>query len=146
MTDALISIKPEFVDKIVNGQKTVEIRTRKVQLDKNSKLWIYTTLPKGSVQVLTYVKHVDFGHPTTIWSKYGSSIGISRKTFDQYVNGSKSISAIVTEGTCKLPYEISLQNIRSIVPDFQPPQFIKRMDDEDPVLMAILKILSENQI
>ncbi len=142
MPDALISIKQKYVDKFLNGQKAVEIRNRKVNLSDNSKLWIYTTLPKASIQTIAYVKHVDTDAPELIWKKYWELIGISKISFNQYVNGSNKISAIVTKDIQELPIQISLEEIRDIVPGFQPPQFLKFMSDDDPILLAIHTIIS----
>jgi len=143
MSDVLISIKPKYVDKIISGQKAVEIRTRKVTLQNNARLWIYSTLPKASIQTLAYVKRVDIDDPKSIWKKYWASIGISKKSFYQYVNGSEKISAIVTGRIYKLPLEIRLDKIRSMVPGFHPPQFLKFMRKNDPILLAIMNILLE---
>ena len=143
MNDALISIKPKYVDKILNGQKAVEIRTRKVNLHKNAKLWIYSTLPKASIQTVAYVKRVDIDFPELIWEKHCTSIGVSKDYFDKYVNGSYKISAIVTDKICKLPLEISLEKIRNRFPGFHPPQFIRFMSENDPLLKAIIDILTE---
>jgi predicted transcriptional regulator len=145
MPDALISIKPKYVDRFLNGQKAVEIRNRKVNLTNNSKLWIYTTLPKASIQTIAYVKYVDIDSPEFIWKKHRESIGISKNSFDKYVNGSNKISAIVTKDIRKLPFEITLEEIRNMVPEFQPPQFLKFMRDDDPILSAILSIISRDQ-
>lgn len=145
MPDALISIKPQFVDKMINMEKTVEIRSRKVQLEKQSKLWVYTTLPEASLQIFTHVKTVDIDDPKTIWNRYRASIGVPRDIFYQYVNGSKSVSAIVTERIFRLPFDIPLSKIRSMVPNFHPPQFLKIMQENDPLLLAILKILNGNE-
>jgi predicted transcriptional regulator len=143
MSDALISIKPKYVDRFLNGQKAVEIRTRKVNLQNNARLWIYSTLPKASIQTVAYVKHVETDIPNVIWNKYRESIGISRRTFNEYVNGSRQISAIVTKGIWKLPLEISLQKIRKEVPKFHPPQFLKFMKEDDPLFTAIINLIAE---
>ena len=144
MPDALISIKPKYVDRFLSGQKVVEIRNRKVNLTNNSKLWIYTTLPKASIQTIAYVKHVETDAPELIWERYSELIGISRDSFNQYVNGSNKISAIVTKGVRKLPFEITLEEIRNMVPGFHPPQFLKFMGVNDPILSAIMSLISKN--
>jgi predicted transcriptional regulator len=143
MRDALISIKPKYVDKILNGQKAVEIRTRKVNLQNDARLWIYSTLPMGSIQAMAYVQQVDIDSPKTIWGKYSKSIGITKNNFDCYVNGSNKISAIVTKKIFRLPSEISLETMRSIVPGFHPPQFIKFMGKNDPILLVIMEALKD---
>lgn len=143
MRDALISIKPEYVDKILNGQKAVEIRTRKVTLQNNNRLWIYSTLPKGSIQAVAYIQHIDFDSPKSIWKKYSKSLGIQKNDFDRYVNGSNKISAIVTKKIIRLPSEITLDKMRSIVPGFHPPQFLKFMSENDPILLVFMDSLKD---
>ena len=140
MANALISIKPKYVEKFLNGKKVIEIRNRKVNLANDSKLWIYTTLPRASIQAIACVKHVEIDSPKKIWEKHRHLISISESSFKQYVNDSKKISAIVTKSIQKLPIEIKLEDIRKIVPGFQPPQFLKYMRDDDPILSAILTI------
>ena len=42
----LISIRPKWVEKIVNGEKTIEVRKTRPKLDTPFKCYIYCTLPK----------------------------------------------------------------------------------------------------
>ena len=42
----LISIRPEWVEKIARGEKTVEVRKTRPKLDTPFKCYIYCTLPK----------------------------------------------------------------------------------------------------
>ena len=42
----LISIRPKWVQKIANGEKTIEVRKTKPKLDTPFKCYIYCTLPK----------------------------------------------------------------------------------------------------
>lgn len=42
----LISIRPKWVEKIANGEKTIEVRKTRPKLDTPFKCYIYCTLPK----------------------------------------------------------------------------------------------------
>ena len=42
----LISIRPKWVEKIVNGEKTIEVRKTRPKLEAPFKCYIYCTLPK----------------------------------------------------------------------------------------------------
>ena len=42
----LISIRPKWCEKIVNGEKTIEVRKTRPKLDTPFKCYIYCTLPK----------------------------------------------------------------------------------------------------
>lgn len=46
MKSILISIKPEYVEKILNGEKTIEIRKTKPNIELPCKVYIYCTKPK----------------------------------------------------------------------------------------------------
>lgn len=141
MHNALISIKPCYVEKLISGRKTVEIRSRQVNLPPNSRLWIYSTLPKACVQAIVQVDYVDVGVPTSIWWKYNGSLGVSKDRFYDYVNGSKLVSAIIVDQVWGLPVDITLKHLKEKVPGFHPPQFLKYMNEMDPLLLAIAEFL-----
>ena len=42
----LISIRPKWVEKIVNGEKTIEVRKTRPKMNTPFKCYIYCTLPK----------------------------------------------------------------------------------------------------
>ena len=42
----LISIRPKWCEKIVNGEKTIEVRKTRPKLETPFKVYIYCTLPK----------------------------------------------------------------------------------------------------
>lgn len=43
----LISIRPKWCEKIVNGEKTIEIRKTRPRLETPFKCYIYCTLPRN---------------------------------------------------------------------------------------------------
>ncbi len=144
MREALISIKPTYVERFLAGEKSVELRKRTVTLSPGSRLWIYSTLPKGCMEAVAEVNRVVVGTPGDIWDKYRDALGVSRSTYLEYVKGASAISAIVTKAIWSLPEEMNLSMLRSQVPGFHPPQFIKYMADSDPVFMAIMRFLYAN--
>jgi predicted transcriptional regulator len=137
MNDAVISIKPRYVEKYLCGTKSAEIRNRPMTLPPGSRLWMYSTLPKGCIEAVAHVRNVEIGRPSTIWRQHNDSLGVSKKIFDSYVNGSIEISIIVIEKVWHLPREMSLDHLRRKVPNFHPPQFLKYMSESDPLLSAI---------
>ena len=66
MKAVMISIQPKWVEKIANGQKTIEVRKTRPKIDTPFKCYIYCTKPKNPTK---YTRH------TYINSGYG------RKTF-----------------------------------------------------------------
>lgn len=141
MNDALISIRPEYVDRILSGAKSIEIRSRTVGLLPGTRLWIYSTLPRGRIEAVVRVNLIEVGPPTSIWDRYRNEIGVSRSTFRSYVNGSTRISAILLAQPQRLEPSLSLQSIRSQLPSFRPPQFLKRLGPSDRLLQILLESL-----
>ena len=137
MHNAFISIKPAYVEKFLCGMKAAEIRNRPLTLSPGSRLWMYSTLPKGCIEAVACVRSVEVGGPLSIWRQYNEALGVSKNIFDRYVNGSVSISVILMEKVWQLPREISLNYLRRKVPNFHPPQFLKYMSESDPLLSAI---------
>lgn len=81
-----MSIKPEYVKKILDGTKKYEFRKRISKRNIN-KLIIYSTAPQkivvGEVEILEKITM----KPTTLWEKTKKDAGISRKKFREYFKG-----------------------------------------------------------
>ena len=132
MSDALISIKPEYVKMILCGEKSIEIRNRPVKLEPHTRLWIYSTLPKGRLEAVAIVQLIKFDSPSVIWKHHYKKIGISWKVFLSCVNGSRRISAIFLKDVCSLMPSLALSDLRSGIQGFHPPQFLKRIETTSP--------------
>ena len=52
MDQAIISLKPRYVELILSGKKTVELRNRVVRMDPGTVIWIYATRPVGGIVAL----------------------------------------------------------------------------------------------
>jgi len=124
MTDVLISIKPKYVNMILSGHKTVEIRTRRLKLQPGTRLWIYSTLPRACLEAVAVVHSTKFDAPNLIWEHYYNKIGIPRGTFLTYVNGSKQVSAIFLKDVRRLVPSLTLHDLRAEIAGFNPPQFL----------------------
>jgi len=138
MNNALISIKPEYVRMILCGEKSIEIRNRSVNLDSGTRLWIYSTLPKGRVEAVARIRFVRVDSPSVIWKQYSNNIGISLKAFLSYVNGSRRVSAVFLDHVYELKPALTLADLRSEINGFHPPQFLKRIEPVSP-LMNLLR-------
>lgn len=136
MNDAIISIKPKHVKNILSGNKTVELRTRTVNLPKGAKLWVYSTLPVGKVELSTEIDFVDVLPPEEMWMKHGKSICISKREFDQYTKGRNLVSAIGLRNVRPLESDLCLKTMRGYEKNFQPPQFFSRLNPERALYSA----------
>lgn len=127
MIEAIISIKPRHVENILSGKKSVELRSRKMCLPKGSRLWLYATLPVGSVKAHAQVEFVELLPPSELWEKYGESICISKQEFDAYTREREEVVAIGLTEVRSLATEIDLESIRKYEKGFQPPQFFAKL-------------------
>lgn len=83
MAAMLLSIKPQFVEKILDGTKKYEFRTRKCRNDIR-KVLLYATAPKSMVVGEAEIEDVLVGSPTEIWEETSQWSGISASFFEEY--------------------------------------------------------------
>lgn len=90
----LLSIKPEYVNKILSGEKKFEFR--KVNFSKKgiTKVLIYATKPVGKLVGEFEVTEIHQGSPDSIWTITKSFAGIDKKYFDSYYQGRNKAIAI----------------------------------------------------
>lgn len=120
--NVVLSINPEYANKILSGEKTVELRRRfPLNLPVNATAYIYATSPLkamiGAAQILEVLKLP----LEEIWSEYQKEVSIKRIQFDNYFSG-------LTEGYALLlvepQYLIERFRLRDLQTDlnFRPPQ------------------------
>ncbi|WP_422365048.1 ASCH domain-containing protein [Pelagibius sp.] len=133
-SEALISIRPEYVQAMIEGRKTVEFRRRNLKLAPNSRLWIYSTLPTAAVTAVAVVTGVDSGAVNAIWRRYGKRGSICKADFDRYFLGVDQAFAIEIKCVSVLSNGIDLSSLRTVVDGFQPPQTYVRVPQGHPFL------------
>lgn len=86
--DILISIRPEYVDQILEGYKTVELRRRFTEeVDQNTRLFIYSSNPVGAIVGSAKIDKVTRLSVKQIWKKFRKEACIERAAFDNYFYG-----------------------------------------------------------
>ena len=104
MKALLLSIKPEYVEKILQGTKKFEYRKRLAKEDV-SVIYIYSTSPSmkvvASVQVIGRLS----ASPTALWEKTKTMAGISRAKYRNYFHG------------CKIAYAYELGEVEIFEPE-----------------------------
>ena len=116
---ALLSLRPEFAERIFDGTKKYEYRKRVFVREDVDKVVVYATDPLKRV-----VGEFEFGEiivdtPTSIWEKTAPYSGINRNRFFKYFLGKQKAYAITIR--CAVRYDKPL-NPRSMLPDFIPPR------------------------
>lgn len=119
MCKILISIKPQFADLILNGEKKFEFR-RNIPQKKVDSLVIYASAPVsriiGEVQVADILSYA----PSTLWRKTYKNAGISKSFFIRYFQGKKIANAYVLEKPNRFarPKSLTEYNIRTAPQSF----------------------------
>lgn len=138
MNKGLISIKPEHVKNIIQGNKTVEIRTRRLNLPVGSILWVYSTLPTGCIEVVVEIDFIITLSPDLIWKKYHIEMCVSKELFDEYTKGKKLVSAIGFKNIKKTDKALCLNTLRSFDENFMPPQFFIKLTPDKKISQAFI--------
>ena len=92
MKALLLSIKPEYVEKILQGEKKFEYRKRLAKEDV-SYIYVYSTAPSMKVVASVHIEGHLSDSPTAWWEKTKAAAGISRAKFRDYFRGCKTAYA-----------------------------------------------------
>lgn len=88
MSEIVLSINPEYVERIIAGTKKYEFRTR-VAKDNVDRIAIYCTYPIMKVIAEAEVKGILAPPPKDLWEKTKQYAGISKIKFFRYFKGRK---------------------------------------------------------
>lgn len=94
---AILSIKPEFADKILDGTKRFEFRKASFGATQVESVLIYATRPIGKVVGEFEVECVHIDEPQRIWRKTRKFAGIEKCFFDEYFRG-RSVAVAIAVG------------------------------------------------
>lgn len=86
MSAMLLSIKPQYVKKILDGEKKYEFRKSKPQKAVNQ-IIIYASSPQKMVVGEATIEEIIEGAPKEIWEIAKSASGITKKDFLAYYSG-----------------------------------------------------------
>lgn len=91
--EALISIKPKYVEKIISGEKTIELR-KTIFKKPVEKIWVYTTVPIKKIQGYFIIDKIIEDTPLNIWKDNEAVLGIDIKSYFDYFDGKEKAYGI----------------------------------------------------
>lgn len=141
MEQAIISLKPQYVDLILSGEKTVELRNRVIRMEPGTVIWIYATKPVGGIVALAELDSVVHDTPAEIWVRFEREMCIDRAHFDSYINNRESVSALILSSVRRLQQSVTLDWMRRSIGSFQPPQFYSRLSPDDRLSSTLNSVL-----
>lgn len=126
----LLSIKPEYANKILSGEKKFEFRKVSFTNTQVNTVVIYATKPIGKVVGEFEVLKIYSDSPSKIWERTKKFAGIDKKYFDSYYEG-KELAIAIAVGAVR-EYEMP-KSLSDIGVGVSPPQsfcYIKPTDSE----------------
>jgi len=117
-----ISIKKEFTEKILLGEKSIELRKVRPNVLPGDHVIIYCTSPVKAIVGIANVEDIISYTPDEMWKHHSRKLGIDRKGFDEYYKNSDTAIGIVLNKPKRLDQKIELNRIKKQHPKFSPPQ------------------------
>ena len=128
--EAIISIHPKYVEAILRGEKTIELRRRIPNIQIGTRLWIYSTRPQAAIVGTAIVGEIHRESPSAIWKRWSTHMCVSQEAYDDYFHDSNVAIAICLTNVFKYR-PIAIEQLRAIKPNFHPPQVIAKISKFD---------------
>lgn len=132
---ALLAIKPEFAEKILDGEKKYEFRRTSFQDSRDVELvFLYASSPVKQIVGFFTTDRVVEASPKELWEMYGEKSGIdTRKRFMDYFEGADTGFAIHIDQKHRFSKAIDPSDIFE---EYSPPMSFHYLNnDQKKVLM-----------
>ena len=93
MCTILMPINPQYVDKILGGEKKYEYRRIKAKRDNIDKMIIYSTSPIMKVVAEVEINEILEETPAKLWKLTKHASGISKEFYNKYYEGKNTAVA-----------------------------------------------------
>lgn len=113
--NVLLSIKPEFVNQIRQGNKKFEFRKQIFKKSNIEKVIVYETSPVSKVIGEFTITEIKQSAPDSLWMYTRNKSGISKEFFDAYFKGREIAFAIGFEKFIeyKTPRDLSSMGVKA---------------------------------
>lgn len=111
----LMSVRPKYADRILTGEKRVELRRSFSKRWVGSRVAIYASRPTKSLVAQATVGSATRGHPEEIWSEFRHGMGCSREEFDSYVGSAENVWAVELANVAPYTYLVPLAQISALL-------------------------------
>jgi predicted transcriptional regulator/DNA-binding XRE family transcriptional regulator len=120
--DVVLSIKPQYSEKIIEGLKTVELRRRfPAAPPKGTIAYIYSTSPVRAMVGTAEIDGVAKLPIDSLWAEYSKDAFIEKRDFYNYFDGVDEGYALHFKNVNSFDEPLSLEFLRSRF-GFEPPQ------------------------
>ncbi|AHF01983.1 hypothetical protein THIAE_09670 [Thiomicrospira aerophila AL3] len=107
----LLSIKPQFAEKILTGEKQFEFRKAIFRNNCVTSVVIYASSPLQKVIGEFDISKIYEMEPDALWKETADHSGISKEYFDKYFQGKMKGFAIKVGKMTKYPTPLNLEDL-----------------------------------
>ncbi len=134
----LLSVRPDYAQKIFSGKKTVELRRKFSYRWVNHRINIYASAPVMSLMGEARISRVVADHPNAIWSLYHERTGCSRAEFELYAENADILYAIELDEVKPYREWLPLVQMEKLVENaLVPPQSYLTLEKNKPWAKAV---------
>jgi len=117
----VLSIRPTFIERILSGHKTVELRRRFPILLTRARVLLYSTSPVQSIVAFARLDSVIQLPVRQLWRQFGDASAVTRQEFETYFEGTNSGCALTLGAVRQFERPIHLTHLERQF-EFSPPQ------------------------
>jgi predicted transcriptional regulator len=128
-TAAILSIKPTYANQILAGTKTIELRRSAMGLRPGDVILVYVSAPEQCLRFWFRIATVETLPIDEMWRRHEARLGIAHEPYAEYFEGVKMATGLHIADLNPLDHAVSLNEIRTLVPGFVPPQGIIALRD-----------------
>lgn len=121
--DLIMSIRPEYAERILAGTKTVEIRRRFSTARVPATCVLYASSPVQQVVGQVNIVRATRLDPYQAWVRFGQRAQCSQREMVDYASGANEVSVLELANPLRYPTPVALSTIRSWMDrSMRPPQ------------------------
>jgi len=125
-----IAVKPEYANRLISGEKDIELRKTKPHVQAGDYAIIYASAPAKVVLGYGKIKSIILCSPQEMWANFSTRLGINEQDYLMYYKNSNRSVGIEFE-MIKPINPISLAELRRVDPNFHPPQIYRYVTNEE---------------
>lgn len=112
--NVIISIKPEYATKIIDGEKKIELRRKfPLQETEGGIALIYASSPIQKIIGYAIIKEVKKLTINDLWKKFGKQACVTKNFFMEYFDGLDEGFALILDSPVKLEAPLGIRRMES---------------------------------
>jgi predicted transcriptional regulator len=135
----LLSIQPEYANKIFDGSKKLELRRIRPKLERGDWVLVYVSAPVKALVGAFQVEGMVERNPSRLWREFSREVGITREEFESYYSGASTAYGILLGVVRRFRTPIELSLLRELWSGFHPPQGFRYLTRADTDLLKGLR-------